>query len=240
METKYLRITVAFAFITIMLSSCWFLGPTIRGNGNVTEEVRELSGFDEIEVSRGMNVYITQGSPEKVVVVADNNLHDVIITDVDGDVLKIYVDAIVRESKEMKVMVTVENLTDVSTSSGANVYSQNPIKTDDIEIEASSGSNITMEFNADFLKAQCSSGSNIILSGYSRESELKGSSGSNLKAEGLKSDNCKIKVSSGSNVYATVEKELTAKASSGGNVVYYGEPNSTNIDSSSGGSVNKR
>lgn len=240
MKVKHLTITLAFVFITIMLSSCWFLGPTIHGNGNVTEEVRQLDDFDEIEVSRGMNVYITQGSPSKVVVVADNNLHDVIITEVDGDVLKIYVDAIVREAKEMKVMVTVEKLTDVKTSSGANVYSQNAVKTDDIELSASSGSNITMEFNADYLKADCSSGSNIILSGYTRESELEASSGSNLKAEELKSDKGMMRASSGATIIATVEKELTAKASSGGNIIYYGEPASTNIDSSSGGSVNNR
>jgi len=238
METKHLRLAAAFAFIAFILSSCWFLGPTIRGNGNVTEEERQLSGFDEIEVSRGMNVYITQGSPEKVVVVADNNLHDAIITDVDGDVLKIYVDAIVREAKEMKVMVTVEKLTDIKTSSGANVYSHNSINTEDIELSASSGSNITMEFNAEYLKADCSSGSNINLSGSSKESELEASSGSNLKAAGLKSDNCKMKASSGAGVKATVNKELTAKASSGGNIVYYGDPNSTNIESSSGGSIN--
>lgn len=239
MRSKQLKLFVLLSLTSVMLSSCWFLGPSIRGNGNVTEEVRQLREFDEIEVSRGMNVYITYGSPAKVVVVADNNLHDVIVTDVDGDVLKVYADANIREAKEKKVMVTIDDLTVVETSSGANVFTQGPFTAKHTELKASSGSNITMEFNAEILEATCSSGSNIILSGTSRESELEASSGANLKAEGLKSEKCRMRASSGSNVYATVLNQLDAKASSGGTVVYYGNPASTNVETSSGGNIHQ-
>lgn len=240
MKLKHVRLFGILVLTSIMLSSCWFLWPSVRGNGNVTEEVRSLDDFDEIEVSRGMNVYITYGSPAKVVVVADSNLHDEIVTDVDGDVLKVYVNANIREAKEKKVMITLDKLTVLETSSGSNVYSQGPFTAKHIELSASSGSNITMEFNAETLGAKCSSGSNIILSGVSRESELQASSGANLKAEGLKSDMCRMKASSGANVFASVLNQLDAKASSGGNIIYYGNPGTTNIDKSSGGNVSQK
>ena len=202
--------------------------------------MREVGDFDEIEVSRGMNVYINYGSPAKVVVVADNNLHKEIVTDVDGDVLKVYVNAIIREAKEKKVIITIDKLSVVEASSGSNIYTQNLFSTSYTEIKASSGSNITMEINAENLKARCSSGSNIILSGESRESELQASSGANVKAQGLKSDRGILKVSSGSNVFATVVNQLEAKASSGGNIIYYGSPTSTKIEKSSGGNINQQ
>ena len=97
-----------------------------------------------------------------------------------------------------------------------------------------------MDVNARRLKADCSSGANIHLSGLAKEAELETSSGANLKAQELKANNCKMRASSGANVWATVVDRLEAKASSGGNVFYYGEPSSTEIDASSGGNVNRR
>jgi hypothetical protein len=240
MKTKQIQFFVILAAISMLLSSCWYMGPSVKGNGNVTEEIRQVKEFDQIEVSRGMNVYITQGSPAKVLVIADNNLHEVIVTEVEGGVLKVYVNENVRWAKEKKVMVTVEKLTKVEATSGSNGYSQNQIMSDNLEVSASSGANLHLEVNAKFLKADCSSGANIHLSGLAKEAELEGSSGANLKGQELKVDNCKMRASSGANVHATVSGRLEAKASSGGNVNYYGEPTSTEIDKSSGGNINRK
>ncbi len=234
------KLAGVFVVLSVVFSSCWFLGPSIKGNGNVTEEVRQVNKFDQIKVSRGMNAYITQGSPAKVVVIADENLHEVIRTEVHGDVLEIYVDENVRWAKEKKVMVTVEKLSSVETSSGANVWSQNQILSENLELKASSGANQTLEVNAKYLKAVCSSGANIKLSGLAKEAELETSSGANLKGQDLKVDRCKMHASSGGNVSSSVIEKLDASASSGGNVVYYGEPASTEINKSSGGNIHKK
>jgi len=240
MKTKQIQLIGIFAFLSILLSSCWFLGPSVKGNGNVTEEVRQVDEFDQINVSRGMNVYVTQGSPAKVVVIADNNLHEVIETRVEGGVLKVYVNENIRWAKEKKVMVTVEKLTGVQTSSGSNAWSQNQIMSENLELKASSGANLTMDVNAKYLKADCSSGANIKLSGLAKNADLETSSGANLKGEELKADDCKMRASSGGNVSSTVHGRLEAKASSGGNIVYYGEPGTTDVNTSSGGNIHKK
>jgi len=240
MKKKQIQLIGIFAFLSIILSSCWFMGPSVKGNGNVTEEVRQVAEFDQIHVSRGMNVYILQGTPAKVVVIADNNLHEVIETKVEGGILKVYVNENIRWAKEKKVMVTVEKLSGLETSSGSNAWSQNQIMSENLEMKASSGANITMDVNAKYLKADCSSGANIKISGLAKEAELETSSGANLKGEELKAENCKMKASSGGNVSSTVNGRLEAKASSGGNVVYYGEPTETDVNTSSGGNIHKK
>jgi hypothetical protein len=240
MKRKQFQLIGIFAILSVVLSSCWFLGPSVRGNGNVTEEVRQVGEFKQIDVSRGMNVYILQGSPQKIVVIADNNLHEVIETRVDGSILKIFTNENVRWAKEKKVMVTVEKLSAVKASSGSNVWSQNQIMSEDLELRASSGANLTMEVNAKRLNGDCSSGANIKLSGLAQEAELEASSGANLIGDALKVDACRMKTSSGANVSATVNERLNARASSGGNIVYYGEPKSTDVHTSSGGNIRKK
>ncbi len=240
MKPKHLQLIGLFATLTILLSSCWVLGPSAKGNGHVTEEIRKVGDFDQIEVSRGMNVYITQGSPAKVVVVADNNLHEYIETEVHGGVLKIYVNANIRWASEKKVIVTVEKLAAVETSSGANVWSQSQIMSENLELKANAGSNLTMDVNTKYLTAECSSGANIMLSGLAKDAKLETSSGSNLKGEELKVEHCKMSASSGGNTASTVTGALEAHASVGGNVYYYGEPTSTDINTSSGGGIHRK
>lgn len=240
MKQKQIQFIGIFAVLSILFSSCWFLGPSIRGNGNVKKQVRQVGEFDQIKVNRGMNVYITQGSPAKVVVIADSNLLDVIETEVRGGVLEITSKENIRWAKEKKMMVTVEKLSGVEASSGANAWSQSQIISENLKLHASSGANLTMDVNAKSLNAECSSGANIKLSGLAKEAELDASSGANLRGEALKADDCTIGASSGGNASSTVVVKLDANASSGGNVVYYGEPTSTNVNSSSGGNIHHK
>lgn len=240
MKQKQFQLIGIFAVLSILFSSCWFLGPSIKGNGNVKEEVRQVGEFDQIKVSRGMNVYITQGSPAKVIVIADSNLHEAIETEVRGGVLEISVKENIRWAKEKKVMVTVDKLSGVETNSGANAWSQSQIISENLRLHASSGANLTMDVNAKSLRAECSSGANIRLSGLAKEAELDASSGANLRGEDLKADECNIGASSGGNSSATVIVKLDANASSGGNVVYYGTPTTINVNSSSGGNIHHK
>lgn len=240
MKTKQILFYGLIVTMSFLLISCSFLWGSITGNGNVTEEVRQVREFDQIEVSRGMNVYITQGSPARVVVIADSNLHEVIQTTVQGGVLKVYTDENIKRADEKKVMITVEKLTEVSASMGSNVYSQNQLKARDLVLSASTGANLTMDLNVQNLEAECSTGSNVILSGQAREARLEGSTGSNLKGQELATGNCHMRATVGANVYASVAGSLEADASTGGNIIYYGAPAQTNIESSSGGNVHSR
>ena len=240
MKRKHFQLIGVFAVLNILFSSCWFLGPSIKGDGNVTEKIRQLDSFDQIKVSRGMDVFITQGSPALVKVIADSNLHEVIETVVEGGVLKVTVKENIRWAKEKKVMITIEKLSGVAVSSGAGVWSQSQILSENLKLQSSSGGNLTMDVNAKLLSADCSSGANMKLSGLAKEAELETSSGGNLKGVDLKADQCTMGASSGGNVSSTVLEKLDAKASSGGNIVYYGDPKSTSVNSSSGGNIHRK
>jgi len=240
MNRNQIQLIGVFVISVILLSSCWFMGPSVKGDGNVTKEERHLAEFTQIKVSRGMNVYITQGSPAKVDVISDNNLHEIITTEVEDGVLTVSANENIRWAKEKKVMVTLEKLSGVETSSGSNAWSQGVIKSGEIELKASSGANLTIELEANDLKAKCSSGANIKLTGLAQNAELEASSGANLRGPDLKTENCIIRASSGGNASSGVNRKIEAHASSGGNVVYYGEPNITEISSSSGGNIHKK
>lgn len=237
MKTKKLAF-LGFLFLLMgVFSSCVLLGPSIKGNGDVVERERTVNDFSELKVTTGMNVWITQGEQTKVVVIADENLHDVILTEVSGKTLKVYTDSRIRWAKERKVLITVKNLEEITSTAGSNVFSNGGLNFEDLKVTTSAGSNATLEVFSQKLKVKASSGSNAKIKGKGYDVELEASSGSNIKAAGLDATLCEAKASSGANVHVTVLKEVDAKASSGGNVYYFGNPSKKDINTSSGGNV---
>ena len=235
-----IRIFSSLIFLTIVSTSCIFMGPSIKGNGNVVEETRKVKEFDEIRVSRGMNVYISQGDETKVIVKADENLLDAIETRIEGNTLKVTSNQNIRRATTKKVFVTTPNISMIKTTAGSNVYSETVIISRNLDLLSSAGSNMKLKVNADNLSVSVSAGSNIKLEGKSESFSGKATSGSNLKAEELITKNSEASVSSGANIWIHTKNDFEGHASSGGNIFYYGNPETTDIDKSSGGNVIKK
>ena len=235
-----IKVLVILFLSLIISTSCIFMGPSLNGDGNVVEENRKTGNFEEIKVSRGMNVYISQGDFTKVVVKADKNLLDAIETRMEGDVLKITSIANIRKASEKKVFVTTPDISIIQVSAGSNVFSETLIKSKNLDLSCSAGSNLKLEVETGNLEVSVSAGSNVKLDGETDFMQGKASSGSNIKAEGLTAEQCEARVSSGANIWISVQKDLRAHASSGGNIFYYGQPEATDIEKSSGGNVIKK
>jgi len=238
MKQKILTI-LSFIFVTAFFSSC-ILGPSVRGNGNVIEEQRKTGSFDEIKVSRGMNVYISQGDVQKIVVEADENLMDYIETNIEGNALKVTTSANIRNSKSKKVFVTVTDISNIHATAGSNIFSETEISANDLEVSSTAGSNIKLSVSVKNLDVSASAGANIMLEGQAENATEKASAGSNIKSEDLTVKDCSAHVSSGANIWVKVTGEMEGKASSGGNVFYYGEPASIDSETSSGGNIIKK
>jgi len=209
-----------------------------------TETRNVGKNFNGIDVSSGIDLYIRMGDTEEVKIVADDDIIEKIITEVEGGVLKIYVKQNNwfnwSGNEKRKAYVTVKELKKVHASAGSDVKSENTLKGDDLEVSASSGSDLTLDVFYKNLKVDTSSGSDANLSGKAKYLTASSSSGSDLDARNLESVICKVSVSSGSDATVNVSEELEASASSGGDIDYYGNPSVKNIDESSGGDVSHK
>lgn len=235
---KKAAILLTAIIISTIFVSCFFTG-SVEGNGKVVEETRDLGDFDKISVTRGMNVHISQGATQKVVIKADENLLDVIETTVSDGTLKVSCNRGIRKAESNKVLVTVPNLDLLKTTAGSNVFAEDTLNLKALEIKSTAGSNVKLILKSEELTVSAMAGSNIFLNGTTESFNAKANSGSNVKAGDLLTATCDLKASSGANVWIHAQKELSAKVSSGANVFYYGSPETTNIEKSSGGNVIK-
>jgi hypothetical protein len=206
-------------------------------------EVRKVSGFHAVKVASGIELLLTQSNSEAVVVSASTTeFRSRIKTEVENGVLHIYYDHnFWKEArhKRLKAYVSVVNIDRLEATSGASVKLESPLKSDKLVIQVRSGAVLNGEVQASALDIDQSSGSVMHLSGSAGQVSVEGSSGSVFRGYELVTDNCDAGTSSGAGVQITVNKELSAKASSGGRIAYKGEGVIRNIKTSSGGSVSK-
>ena len=238
------RITILISiYLTLLFTttSCIFDGLVgIKGNRNVVSEDREIrSDFETINVQQGINLFITQGKPTTLSVEADENIIDLLITDVKNNELNIYFEKNVIQAKARNVYLTTETISKIKASSGASVNSENTIQSASLELDSSSGSTIKIHANTNEIISESSSGSTITVFGKSEMFSAKASSGSSINANELKTFDAIAKVSSGADIKVNVTGKLTAKASSGGAIDYKGNPEGVDKEATSGGSISE-
>ena len=224
----------------LSLSSCYFdgWGTGISGNGNVVEDTRNVSGFTGVEISTGIDVYLTQGQDFEVVVEADENLQEVILTELRGDRLVVRTDHVnIRSAKSKKVHVTLPELEELKISSAGDCVGQTPFQCNDLRVSISSAGDLTLEVDADRIGLDISSSGDASISGSANVLDASLSSAGDLNAFDLVAKKVDVSVSSAGDARVHATEEIDMNASSAGNIYYRGDARVVRSTSSSAGSI---
>jgi hypothetical protein len=229
-------------FVAILFSSCAVdMFNRVNGNRNVVTEDRSTKeDFTKIKVSTGLDLYISQGSKNQITVEADENLQEIILTEVNDGILKIYSKKNIWKAKARKVYVTIKNLEAITATSGSDVYTNEALEVNNLNISATSGADIHVSVDANTIETTATSGSNIEVFGASNNHISKATSGASIDAYQLRSKNVTVKVTSGANINVYASESIDAKATSGGDIDFKGSPKKVNKKTSSGGSVSAK
>ena len=188
---------------------------------------RNVSGFHAIEVSGGIDLYLSQGNEAVAVSASKDEYRDKIITEVKDGVLKIWFDwknssKFDWGNRKMKAYVSFKDIDRLEGSGGSDISIDGSIKVAKLAMEVSGGSDFDGKIETDELNIQASGGSDVDISGKAARLTIHASGGSDFKGYDLVSDICDVDASGGSDVHVTVNKELSANASGGSDVYYKG------------------
>lgn len=235
-KTAQIIITIFILLTTISCGNIQISGTS--GNGNVITETRTIpEEFKGVKVANGIDVVLEQKNTPSVEVTTDENLQQLIMTEVEDGILKIYLDETVIDNEELLVYVSNPVFSSIKTSSGAEVSNKGTITEENITLNASSGSDIEVKILAKNTSCKSSSGSDIEATGKVLYLTTDSSSGSTIDAEEFIAKNAYAEASSGSETIINVVESLEAEASSGSTIKCVSSPKKKTIQESSGGSV---
>ena len=237
---KILKLTKILLPLFVLSGCYWEMTESISGNGDVVTEERDVPDFNGLSVSAGIDVYITQGNEKHLKVITDENLLDVIRTEVKDDVLKIYAAKNIRRAESKKVYVEYLNLNLIKVSSAGDVKGENTLNTNELKIRLSSAGDLVLDVSAREIDIDISSSGNAKLAGKTGNLKADLSSAGDLNAFDLEAEIGDISVSSAGDARVFITGEAEFSSSSAGDIVYKGNPEIRHIRTSSSGSIRKR
>jgi hypothetical protein len=233
--------------IALALMSCLFITVAMaqKTYNDKNAQVRNVKNFHAIKISNGIHLFLSQGNEEAVAVSANQQEYiDRIKTEVENGVLKIYYENNMKpwntDGKNLRAYVSCTVLDVLKANSGAEVEVDGTIKSGSLSFDFSSGAHFDGRVESTTLKVDQNSGAEAKVSGTATNFTIDASSGSTFRGYDLTTDQCDASMSSGASLKVTVNKELSASASSGGQIYFKGSGVIKDISTSSGGEVSRR
>lgn len=225
-----------FCFFILMFSSC-----QLEAQKKIR---RNFTDFNELQVSSGIDVYLTQQGNESIEIEADEDILDKVIVEKNNNTLIIKIDRGIMNwfanHGPIKAYIGFKDLKNIQVAGGSDLYGEGALEFDKLEMGASGGSDIKLSLKANELKINSSGGSDVKLEGYASYFEGSSSGGSDIKAQDLETEVANINSSGGSDAHISVSRKLVANASGGSDIYYYGNPEDVDSNESGGGDVTKR
>jgi hypothetical protein len=211
------RITKILVTAAVVVTGCSRLG--VKGDGVIKTEARPVTDFSKIEASGAYEVQWSHGKPG-VSITTDENILPHITTAVSGPTLKIDSDDNLLTTKSIVVIVSSESLTDLQVS-GAVTVKARQIDGEELKLESTGATNITVEGAVGKLDAN--------LTGASR-----------LNARSLQAKTATLDLNGATNADVTVSDALKVSVTGAGSLTYGGSPKSVEKTVTGAGSVRPR
>lgn len=214
-----------FLFATSLLVLTAAAQKTVVHDPNA--QLRPVKGYHGIEVSDAIDLYLSQGDEQTVVVSAkDIKWRDRIRTEVVDGILRISLPGAkwAFGNNHLKAYVSFTTLDRLVSSGASDVFVDGVITGDRLSISLSGASDFKGAVNVRELDMDQSGASDAHLTGaVSGMATFHSSGASNINAYDLVTQSCMVRASGASGVQVTVNKELSADLSGASNVYYKGE-----------------
>ena len=183
-----------------------------------------IKQFNSLKVYSGLEVKLIP-SDKNIVYVYGDNIEKVIIS-LKRKTLKIKlpIESVFKTGYNYIEVFYNKNLEFISAYQGSVVTNKKTIKTNQINIKAKEGSNVSTKIKVNSLKANVSSGAKPSLTGVTKELDLKVCAGGVINAKKLESNKAKV-ISIAGGVCSIRARELAnLNINAGGKIEVYGNP----------------
>lgn len=227
-------------------------------------ETRKVSPFTRLRIGGSFDAVLRQGNEASVKITTENIDPKKIITEAEGNTLKVYLENGYYNNMKIKVEVTYKNLEALDRSGSGNLVCESGLSsTGDVEVTSSGSGNMTIKGpikGADVTITRSGSG-NLKLGGLQASGIQMNFSGSgnfeagegnaktqtihltgsgNVNAYGIKTETCSVTVSGSGDIEVSVSNAIEATINGSGNVDYRGNAQVKSIELHGSGRISKK
>lgn len=207
----------------------------IDGEGATVEQTLDVRSFEGIKLTMNADVYLTKGSSQSVRISAQQNIIDLIKTDVEDGVWRISPEENIDDHSQIKIYITAASLNYVGLSGSGDIRTEGLFTgNDQVKLAVSGSGDISFNTTAQTVEAAVSGSGDIELEGSARSLTVRISGSGDIDAYNFETTNCEVKVSGSGGAKVHADSNLDVRVSGSGDVYYRGNPNVNSRISGSG------
>ena len=195
--------TAIASALVMCLHGCGSSDSCVSGNGPIVAQTLDLSAVTGIDFQAAGEVNVAVGATQLVMVRGEENIIELLNTDVINGVWEIGFDDCVRDVSELRIDITIPELENAGLS-GAGT--------------------INAETNADEITTSLSGAGTITLSGESTRQEITLDGSGTIEAFDLVTSETAVSLAGQGTVNVTATETLNVDLSGAGAVFYEGDP----------------
>lgn len=214
----------------------------IKGNGVVSEKTIKTKDYEEIKVAGPFDVILTDGKEGSILVEADENLHDILEIEVNGNTLRIGIarGVDIRKYKKLQVKVPVEHIDELSLTGSGEISTNTDLESERMHVNLTGSGDIELDIKCEALTTSLTGSGDIALSGTTIDADYTLTGSGDYDCYGMKAKRVDAVVSGSGDIQLYAEEKLSAHVSGSGDIYYKGDPKQQKANVAGSGSIESR
>lgn len=220
MKLTHIFIGILLLFFAVPTHAQW--GKKIKGNGNVTQENREVGAYEKISIDGNIGVVLVEGKEGDIILQAEDNLIKYIEVRVVNGALRIKSKdrTELRPSKGNQILVTVpiQEVNKISLNGSGEVKGTQTLKSNEIKLQINGSGDMYIDVSANEVKAAINGSGDITVTGKTDIFEATVTGSGDIEGYGLVANTCNAKVIGSGDIECNAKQKLNAKIIGSGDI----------------------
>lgn len=218
----------------------WGGGESVRGDGDVVSEAREIGAVEAVSLSGSFKVKVRQGGSGKLEIRADRNLLPYLETKVVDGSKGRTLEISTKRGYSLNGTVTPQIVVDVSqlrvlSIAGSGSVQVEPMQTTELKASVAGSGDIKLnELKAERLGISVSGSGDVLATGSAANLSVSVAGSGDVKTRQLVAEEAKVRIAGSGDVIVNASKKLDVSIAGSGDVGYVGNPELSTSTAGSG------
>ena len=212
----------------------------IVGSGNVTTQSVKTGNYDAIKVVGSMDVHLMKGSEGNISVTTDDNLHEYLVIEVEGNelVIKTEKNYNLHTRKGIHVTVPFQDLSEVKLVGSGDIDTKDPTSANEFEVTLTGSGDIELLLNVNSVESTITGSGDVTLKGTANNLEVNVTGSGDFSGFDLEANNTDVQVSGSGDAKVVAKQTIKARVNGSGDITYKGNPERSDTKSFGSGDIN--
>lgn len=208
-----------------------WLGQKVSGSGNVTTKTITTEAYDAIEAVGSMDIHLKKGTEGQISVTTDDNLQEYVEIEVKNNklIIRNKKNCNISTKKGIHITVPFEDISKVTLTGSGDIETKDVITTNEFSASLFGSGDLRLAVKSPKVQVVISGSGDVTMSGSTSNLAVELSGSGDFRGFDIESQATNVSISGSGDAKVVAKKNLVARVSGSGDIVYKGNPEKKDV-----------